>query len=164
MSSGVLKKSDFADITLVKRGKVRDVYEIDDRLLIVASDRISAFDVIMEDPIPDKGKTLTSISLFWFNKLEPIIENHLISSNPSEYPDVCKKYAEQLSGRSMLVTKTTPLPVECITRGYLSGSGWKEYEKMGSVCGITLPEGLRESEKLPEPNFYSFYKGTGRLA
>ena len=153
MESGVLEKSNFEDIKLVKRGKVRDVYEIDDKLLIVASDRMSAFDVVMEDPIPDKGKILTRISLFWFNRLEAVVENHLITSDPSEYPEVCRKYAEQLRGRSMLVKKTRPLPVECIVRGYLSGSGWKEYEEKGSVCGIPLPDGLRESEKLPEPIF-----------
>ena len=153
MESGVLEKSDFADIKLVKRGKVRDVYEIEDKLLIVASDRMSAFDVVMGDPIPDKGKILTHISLFWFKKLEKVVENHLISSDPAEYPPVCQKYAEQLRGRSMLVKKTRPLPVECIVRGYLSGSGWKEYVEKGSVCDIRLPEGLRESERLPEPMF-----------
>jgi len=153
MESGVLEKSDFADIKLVKRGKVRDVYEIEDKLLIVASDRMSAFDVVMGDPIPDKGKILTRISLFWFKKLENVVENHLISSDPAQYPPVCQKYAEQLRGRSMLVKKTRPLPVECIVRGYLSGSGWKEYVEKGSVCDIRLPEGLRESERLPEPMF-----------
>ena len=153
MTSGVLSKSDFEDIKLLKRGKVRDVYEIDDYLLIVASDRISAFDVIMDDPIPDKGKILTSISLFWFNKLNSIVENHLVSTYPAEYPDVCKKYSDQLKGRSMLVKKTRPLPVECIVRGYLAGSGWKEYLSNGSVCGIPFREGLKELEKLPEAIF-----------
>jgi len=154
MTSGVLGKSNFEDIHLLKRGKVRDVYEIDGQLLIVASDRISAFDVVMEDPIPDKGKILTTISLFWFHhKLASIVENHLISNNPGDYPAVCRKYTEQLKGRSMLVKKTEPLPVECIVRGYLSGSGWKEYLSNGSVCGIRLPKGLKESEKLPEPIF-----------
>ena len=153
MDSAVLKKSNFEDITLLKRGKVRDVYEIDDQLLIVASDRMSAFDVVMEDPIPDKGKILTRISLFWFKKLEPIVENHLVNSDPAEFPDVCRKYIEQLKGRSMLVKKATPLPVECIVRGYLSGSGWQEYLSKGSVCDVRLSDGLLESEKLPEPIF-----------
>ncbi|MCP4683271.1 MAG: phosphoribosylaminoimidazolesuccinocarboxamide synthase [Desulfobacterales bacterium] len=153
MTSKVLSKSNFDDIKLLKRGKVRDVYQIDDYLLIVASDRISAFDVVMDNPIPDKGKILTSISLFWFKKLESIVENHLVSTDPAEYPAVCKKYAEQLEGRSMLVKKTRPLPVECIVRGYLAGSGWKEYLSDGSVCGIPFPEGLKESEKLPEAIF-----------
>jgi len=153
MGSDVLKRSDFKDIQLVKRGKVRDVYEIDDQLLIVASDRMSAFDVVMADPIPDKGKILTGISLFWFKKLETIVENHLISSDPHEYPVVCHPYAEQLEGRSMLVKKAKPLLVECIVRGYLSGSGWQEYLQNGSVCEIPLPEGMGESDKLPEPIF-----------
>lgn len=153
MNSGVLKESAFEGINLVKRGKVRDVYEIEDQLLIVASDRMSAFDVIMGDPIPDKGKILTGISLFWFKALEHIMENHLISSDPAEYPENCKKYIEALKGRSMLVKKTKPLPVECIVRGYLSGSGWQDYLSNESVCGNSLPEGLKESQKLPEPIF-----------
>jgi phosphoribosylaminoimidazole-succinocarboxamide synthase len=153
MDSAALKESNLEGITLLKRGKVRDVYEIDDQLLIVASDRMSAFDVVMEDPIPDKGRILTGISLFWFHKLETIVENHLISSDPAEFPNVCQKYVELLKGRSMLVKKATPLPVECIVRGYLSGSGWQEYQSKGSVCGVQIPEGLRESEKLPEPIF-----------
>jgi phosphoribosylaminoimidazole-succinocarboxamide synthase len=132
---------------------VRDVYEIDDNLLIVASDRISAFDVVMDDPVPDKGKILTSISLFWFKKLEGILENHVITSDPNRYPENCRPYSDQLRGRSMLVKKTRPLPVECIVRGYLSGSGWEEYVSKGSVCGIPLPPGLKESQKLPEPVF-----------
>jgi phosphoribosylaminoimidazole-succinocarboxamide synthase len=153
MDSTILLQSDFEGIELLKRGKVRDVYEIDDRLLIVASDRMSAFDVVMDDPIPDKGKILTSISIYWFKELEKIVENHLISSDPSEYPEPCLMYTEQLAGRSMLVKKATPLPVECIVRGYLSGSGWQEYLSQGSVCGIELSDGLVESEKLPEPIF-----------
>ena len=153
MNSDVLKESDFEGINLVKRGKVRDIYEIEDQLLIVASDRMSAFDVVMEDPIPDKGKILTNISLFWFKQLESIVENHLISSNPVKYPENCQKYAKELEGRSMLVKKAKPLPVECIVRGYLSGSGWKDYLSNGSICGISLPEGLKESQKLPDPIF-----------
>lgn len=153
MGSKVVTQTDFKDISLLKRGKVRDVYEIDQKLLIVASDRMSAFDVVMDDPIPDKGSILTGISLFWFEKLTDLVENHLISSTPSEYPEICHKYEAELEKRSMLVHKTEPLPVECIVRGYISGSGWKDYQKTGTVCGIPLPEGLRESEKLPEPIF-----------
>ena len=153
MGSKVVTKTDFNDIPLLRRGKVRDVYEVEDKLLIVASDRMSAFDVVMDDPIPDKGSILTRISLFWFEKLESMVENHIISSSPAEYPEICRKYSKELEKRSMLVKRTKPLPVECIVRGYLSGSGWKEYTKTGAVCGITLPEGLRESEKLPEPIF-----------
>lgn len=153
MSADALIRSDLGEIPLLKRGKVRDVYDLGDVLLIVASDRMSAFDVVMDDPIPDKGKILTAISLFWFQKLAPIIENHVISSNPLEYPEPCRRYAEQLEGRSMLVYKARPLPVECIVRGYLSGSGWQEYLRTGAVCGIPLPAGLRESDRLPETIF-----------
>jgi len=153
MDSSILRKSNFEDLQLLKRGKVRDVYEIEDQLLIVASDRMSAFDVVMDDPIPDKGKILTSISLFWFKKLQTIVENHLISSDPAEYPEACQKYSEQLMGRSMLVKRTKPLAVECIVRGYLSGSGWQEYLSKGNICGIPIPDNLRESEELPEPIF-----------
>jgi phosphoribosylaminoimidazole-succinocarboxamide synthase len=153
MGSKVVTKTDFNDIPLLRRGKVRDVYEVEDKLLIVASDRMSAFDVVMDDPIPDKGSILTRISLFWFEKLESMVENHIIGSSPAEYPEICRKYRTELEHRSMLVKRTKPLPVECIVRGYLSGSGWKEYTKTGAVCGITLPKGLRESEKLPEPIF-----------
>jgi len=153
MSSDVLIRSDLGDIPLLKRGKVRDVYDLGDKLLIVATDRMSAFDVVMDDPIPDKGRILTAISLFWFQRLSSVVQNHLISSDPSGYPEGCRRYASQLEGRSMLVHKTRPLPVECIVRGYLSGSGWQEYLQKGSVCGISLPKGLRESEKLPVPIF-----------
>jgi len=153
MKADVLIRSDLGDIQLVKRGKVRDVYEVEGKLLIVASDRMSAFDVVMDDPIPDKGRILTAISLFWFKKLSSVIENHLISSDPAEYPEKCRKYASQLEGRSMLVHKARPLPVECIVRGYLSGSGWQEYLQTGAVCGISLPKDLRESDKLPTPIF-----------
>ncbi|RLC27484.1 MAG: phosphoribosylaminoimidazolesuccinocarboxamide synthase [Deltaproteobacteria bacterium] len=153
MAPDLLERSDFNDLRLLKCGKVRDVYAIDEMLLIVASDRISAFDVIMDDAIPDKGKILTRISLFWFSRLAPIVENHLISADPAEYPGRIRKYADHLDGRSMLVRRADPLPVECIVRGYLSGSGWKEYLETGMVCGIPLPAGLTESEKLPEPIF-----------
>jgi phosphoribosylaminoimidazole-succinocarboxamide synthase len=153
MSEDVLSKSDFKGLKLVKRGKVRDVYEVEDKLLIVATDRMSAFDVVMDDPIPDKGKILTGISVFWFNQLESVVENHIISTEPTKYPKACQPYQEQLKGRSMLVKKAKPLPVECVIRGYLSGSGWKEYQSQGEICGIPLPQGLVESEKLPEPIF-----------
>lgn len=153
METGVLKASNLEGIMLLKRGKVRDVYEIQDQLLIVASDRMSAFDVVMDDPIPDKGKILTKISLFWFAKLRKIVENHLITSDPAEYPEICLRYARELEGRSMLVKKASPLPVECIVRGYLSGSGWQEYQSTGKICEISLPNGLKESDRLPEPIF-----------
>jgi len=153
MSESVLLMSDLQDLKLVKRGKVRDVYEVEDKLLIVASDRMSAFDVVMDDPIPDKGKILTRISLFWFKLLEGFVENHLLSADPREYPASCRKHEEVLRGRSMLVKKASPLTVECIVRGYLSGSGWNDYRSTGMVCGISLPKGLKESEKLPQPVF-----------
>ncbi len=148
-----LLQSQFEDLTLLRRGKVRDVYEIDDMLLIVASDRMSAFDVVMDDPIPDKGRILTIISAFWFHLLGDLVENHVISTNPDDYPAPCRAYRDELKGRSMLVKKADPLPVECIVRGYISGSGWNEYRQTGSVCAIPLPPGLQESEKLPEPIF-----------
>jgi len=153
MSDRVLLRSEFPELSLLKRGKVRDVYQVEDMLLIVATDRMSAFDVVMDDPIPDKGRILTRISTFWFEKLSGLVENHIISTDPAEYPDPCGKYWDQLEGRSMLVKKTDPLPVECIARGYISGSGWKEYRGKGTVCDIPLPPGLVESEKLPEPIF-----------
>jgi phosphoribosylaminoimidazole-succinocarboxamide synthase len=153
MASNVITKTDFKDIGTVKRGKVRDVYDIGDKLLIVASDRISAFDVVMDDPIPDKGRILTAISVFWFEKLKNVVENHIISTNPDEYPEPLRKYKNDLAGRSMLVKKAKPLTVECIVRGYISGSGWNDYKKNGTICGIPLPKGLTESMILPEPIF-----------
>lgn len=153
MRGNVLLKSQFDDLKLIKRGKVRDVYQVDDKLLIVATDRMSAFDVVMDDPIPDKGRILTSLSLFWFKELGNIVENHILSADPSIYPEPCRKYRDELEGRSMLVKKASPLPVECIVRGYLSGSGWAEYRSTGTICGIPLPKGLVESEKLPQPIF-----------
>jgi phosphoribosylaminoimidazole-succinocarboxamide synthase len=153
MTGKPLVQSDFAGLELIKRGKVRDLYAVQDKLLIVASDRISAFDVVMDDPIPDKGKILTSISLFWFKTLESIVENHVLAFDPDNYPEACRPYREELRGRSMLVQKAEPLPVECIVRGYLSGSGWAEYQRQGSICDIPLPPGLLESQKLPQPIF-----------
>jgi phosphoribosylaminoimidazole-succinocarboxamide synthase len=146
-------ETDFPTLTLLKKGKVRDIYDMGDSLLMVASDRISAFDVIMPDPVPDKGKILTQISLFWFDIMKPLIGNHIISSNVSEYPKACEPYADILNGRSMLVKKAEPLAIECVVRGYLSGSGWESYKKSGFVCGIKLPKGLTESDRLPEPLF-----------
>jgi phosphoribosylaminoimidazole-succinocarboxamide synthase len=140
-------------VKLLNRGKVRDIYDLDDMLLIVATDRISAFDVVMPNPIPGKGRILTQISKFWFNKTESIIANHIISTEVSDYPEVLTPYADIIEGRSMLVRKAKPLPIECIVRGYISGSGWKSYKESGTICGIKLPEGLVESAKLPEPIF-----------
>ncbi|MDY6793374.1 MAG: phosphoribosylaminoimidazolesuccinocarboxamide synthase [Thermodesulfobacteriota bacterium] len=152
MKTNVIK-TDFPGLKIFKRGKVRDVYDLGDTLLMVATDRISAFDVVMPDPIPDKGKILTQISLFWFDLMKSLIENHIVSTHTDDYPEECKKHADVLEGRSMLVKKTKPLPVECVVRGYISGSGWKSYQESGRVCGIKLPEGLSESEKLPETIF-----------
>jgi phosphoribosylaminoimidazole-succinocarboxamide synthase len=152
MEQSILQ-TDFPELKLMKQGKVRDIYDLGDCLLMVATDRISAFDVIMPDPVSDKGRVLTEISLFWFEKIKPLVANHLISSNVEDYPDECKAYSDILEGRSMLVKKAEPLPIECVVRGYISGSGWKDYQKTGSVCGIRLPGGLKESDKLPEPVF-----------
>ena len=146
-------ETDFPGLNLVKRGKVRDIYDLGDAYLMVATDRISAFDVIMPDPIPDKGKILNLISLFWFEIMKPLVPNHVISSNVDEYPDVCRPYAKILDQRSMLVKKAETIPIECVVRGYISGSGWNDYKESGSVCGIKLPEGLKESAKLAEPLF-----------
>ncbi|NTU43831.1 MAG: phosphoribosylaminoimidazolesuccinocarboxamide synthase [Nitrospirales bacterium] len=140
-------------IRLLRRGKVRDVYELEDCLLIIATDRVSAFDVVLPNGIPEKGKMLTSVSLHWFRQMGDVIENHIIATEVDDYPALLHPYKSVLEGRSMLVKKATPLPVECIVRGYLSGSGWKEYKEKGTVCGIALPEGLVESSRLPEPIF-----------
>jgi phosphoribosylaminoimidazole-succinocarboxamide synthase len=148
-----LMRTDFPGLTLAGRGKVRDIYNLDSHLLIVATDRISAFDVIMANPVPGKGEILTRMSAFWFNEMKGIIGNHLVSTALSDFPAACRPYAETLAGRSMLVKKAKPLAVECVVRGYLSGSGWKDYLRNGTVSGIRLPKGLRESDKLPEPIF-----------
>lgn len=153
MKNEYVLETDFKDLKLLKRGKVRDVYDLDNALLMIATDRISAFDVIMNNPVPGKGIILTQISLFWFEAMKDLVPNHVISSDVNEYPAVCRPYAEKLHGRSMLVRKTEPLPIECVVRGYLSGSGWKSYQENYSVCGIALPKGLKESDKLPEPIF-----------
>ncbi len=153
MESKVLVKTDFNDLKLFRRGKVRDVYDLGDKLLIVSTDRISCFDVVLPDGIPQKGRVLTSISTFWFEFIKNIIGHHLITADVNQYPQELQKYKADLSERSMLVLKTKPLPVECVVRGYLSGSGWKEYQRQQSVCGITLPQGLKESAQLPEVIF-----------
>ncbi len=149
------------NLPLFRRGKVRDVYDLGSQLLLVASDRISAFDFVLPTPVPDKGKILNEISAFWFKKLDRVIANHLITTDVSKYPEVAKPFAAQLDRRSMLVQKTDKLEVECIVRGYLAGSGWKDYQKTRTICGIELPKGLSESEKLPEPIFTPTTKAEG---
>ncbi len=151
--SQVLMQSDCPDLKLVNRGKVRDIYDLGDHLLIVTSDRISAFDVIMDQGIPDKGRVLTAISAFWFERMADLVPNHIVSTDFDRFPEQVKVYRDQLEGRSMLVRKADPLPVECIVRGYVSGSGWKDYQATGAICGIRLPAGLRQSDRLAEPIF-----------
>ena len=136
-----------------RQGKVRDIFDLGDSLVMVATDRISAFDYVLGSGIPDKGKVLTQLSAFWFEKTTPIVANHLLTMDVHQYPGEMHQHADVLAGRSMLVKKTNPVPIECVARGYLSGSGWKEYRETGAVCGIVLPEGLRESDRLPEPIF-----------
>jgi phosphoribosylaminoimidazole-succinocarboxamide synthase len=148
-----LFETHFDGLNLINRGKVRDIYDLGEHLLIVATDRISAFDVVMPDPVPGKGVILTRLSEFWFDMLKEIIPNHLISTKVEDFPAACRPYAEVLKDRSMLVRKAQPLPVECIVRGYLSGSGWKDYRATGKVCGIALPPGLQESDRLETPIF-----------
>jgi phosphoribosylaminoimidazole-succinocarboxamide synthase len=154
----VIQETNFPGITPAARGKVRDIYDLGDKLLLVATDRLSAFDVVMPTPIPDKGRVLTQLSLFWFDLLRNVIPNHILSV--IDFPSPFDAYQDQLAGRAMLVRKTQPLPVECVVRGYLSGSGWKEYKASGKVCGIALPAGLRESDKVPEPIFTPATKAT----
>jgi phosphoribosylaminoimidazole-succinocarboxamide synthase len=147
----VVRETNFAGISPAARGKVRDIYDLGDKLLIVASDRLSAFDVVLPTGIPDKGRVLTQLSLFWFDLLRDVIPNHVLSA--SEFPAPFEDHREELAGRSMVVRKTQPLPIECVVRGYVSGSGWKDYCATGNICGIPLPPGLRESDRLPEPIF-----------
>jgi phosphoribosylaminoimidazole-succinocarboxamide synthase len=147
----VVRETKFDGISPAARGKVRDIYDADGKLLIVATDRLSAFDVILPTPIPDKGRVLTQLSLFWFDLLRDVIPNHVVSA--TEFPAPFDAYREDLAGRSMLVRKTAPLPIECVVRGYVSGSGWKDYLATGGICGIALPAGLRESDRLPAPIF-----------
>jgi phosphoribosylaminoimidazole-succinocarboxamide synthase len=158
-TQALILETNFPRLKLRGRGKVRDIYELeDDLLLIVATDRLSAFDVVLPTPIPDKGRVLTQLSVFWFDSLEDVVKNHLIASK--FFPPELAPYADELRGRTMLVRKTEPVMVECVVRGYLSGSGWKEYQQSGSVCGIPLPGGLVESDRLPEPIFTPSTKAT----
>jgi phosphoribosylaminoimidazole-succinocarboxamide synthase len=149
----IVMKTAFSDLQLVNRGKVRDIYDLGEHLLIVTSDRISAFDVIMDQGIPRKGLVLNQISKFWFEQMTDIIPNHIVATEVADFPAITHKYQDELQGRSMLVKKAKPLPVECIVRGYISGSGWKEYRQTGKICGIDLPGGMVESQQLPEPIF-----------
>ena len=151
--SRILLQTDFPELTLHARGKVRDLYSLNGQLLFVAMDRISAFDYVLATGIPEKGRVLTQLSLFWFDFLKDVVKNHLVTASVDQYPAPLKKYADDLRGRSMLVTKAQMIDIECVARGYLSGSGWKEYQQTGAVCGIKLPSGLKESDKLPEPIF-----------
>ena len=148
-----IPKTQFDDLSLVRQGKVRDIFDTGDALLMVTTDRLSAFDVVLPDIIPDKGKVLNQISVFWFKQMETIVKNHIITTNVNEYPKDFKPHSAALDKRSMLVKKAEPLPVECIVRGYITGSGWSSYQKEGHVCGIKLPEGLKESDKLSQPLF-----------
>jgi phosphoribosylaminoimidazole-succinocarboxamide synthase len=154
MMTTALLQTDLGSLPLTARGKVRDIYALpSDQLLFVATDRISAFDHVLGSGIPDKGRILTQLSLFWFDFLRDTVKNHLLTANTSDYPPQLQPYAAQLEGRSMLVKRAEMFPVECVVRGYLSGSGWKDYQQTGAVCGIKLPQGLRESDRLPEPIF-----------
>src|SRR5713226_6022548 len=145
----VVRETQFAGISPAARGKVRDIYDLGDKLLIVATDRLSAFDVILPTPIPDKGRVLTQLSLFWFDRLKDAVPNHVLSA--TDFPAPFDQFKDELAGRSMIVRKTQPLPIECVVRGYVSGSAWKDYRATGKICGIELPAGLRESKRLPEP-------------
>jgi phosphoribosylaminoimidazole-succinocarboxamide synthase len=147
----VLRETQFAGLVPSARGKVRDIYDLGDKLLIVATDRLSAFDVILPTPIPDKGRVLTQLSLFWFDRLKDAVPNHVLSA--TDFPAPFDQFKDELAGRSMIVRKTQPLPIECVVRGYVSGSAWKDYRDTGKICGITLPTGLRESDRLTEPIF-----------
>ncbi len=149
----IVRETVFPTLKLIQRGKVRDMYDLGDAYLMVATDRMSAFDVVLPDPIPDKGVVLTQISLFWFDIMAPLVSNHVITADVSGYPESCRPYAADLEGRSIVVKKAQPLPVECVVRGYITGSGWKSYQKDGTVCGIDLPQHLVESDRLPMPIF-----------
>ncbi len=151
--NNIVTKTEFPDIQFVKRGKVRDIYDLGEYFLLIATDRISAFDVVLPHGIPEKGRVLTQISVYWFKQMEDIIRNHIQAVEVKDFPGSLHQYEDVLRGRSMLVKKTTPLPVECVVRGYLSGSGWKSYQKDRTICGIRLPDGLVESSRLPEPIF-----------
>lgn len=148
-----MKELDLPGMTKVHRGKVREMFAVDGHLLMVATDRISAFDVVLPNPIPMKGKVLTQLSVYWFTRLQDVVPNHLVSARTEEFPEQLQPYREQLEGRALLVRRCRPLPVECVVRGFLAGSGWKEYRQTGSICGIRLPPGFKESDQLPEPIF-----------
>jgi phosphoribosylaminoimidazole-succinocarboxamide synthase len=148
-----LLQTDLPGLTPIRQGKVRDLYEADGHLLIVATDRISAFDYVLASGIPDKGRVLNQLSAFWFDLTRDLVPNHVVATDPQTYPSALRVHADRLRGRSMLVRATSPVPIECVVRGYLAGSGWNEYRRQGSVCGIPLPSGLRESDPLPEPIF-----------
>ena len=154
----IISQTEFPGLKLLGRGKVRDIYDLGDRLLIVATDRLSAFDVVLPTPIPDKGRVLTQLSLFWFEKLADVVPHHVIEAK--NFTGELAPYADALAGRAMLVRRTEPAPIECVVRGYISGSGWKDYQKTGAICGIALPAGLRESDRLPEPIFTPSTKAT----
>ena len=149
----IVTETNLSGLTLQRRGKVRDVYDLGQHLLIVATDRISAFDYILGSPIPDKGKVLTQLSAFWFDHVGDLVPHHVVAVDVDDFPAVCQPHKETLRGRSMLVRKTNPLTIECVARGYIIGSGWKDYQKTGAVCGITLPKGLKEAERLPQAIF-----------
>ncbi len=159
--SRILLQTDFPELSVHARGKVRDLYSLNGQLLLVATDRISAFDYVLASGIPDKGRVLTQLSLFWFDFLKDTVSNHLVTADVHRYPESLKQYADQLRGRSMLVNKAQMIDIECVVRGYISGSGWKDYQQTGSVCGIKLPAGLRDSDKLPEPIFTPATKALG---
>jgi phosphoribosylaminoimidazole-succinocarboxamide synthase len=156
--NSVISQTAFPTLKLRARGKVRDIYDLGDRLLIVATDRLSAFDVVLPTPIPDKGRVLTQLSLFWFEKLAEVVPHHVLAA--TNFTGELAPYADSLAGRAMLVRRTEPAPVECVVRGYISGSGWKDYQKTGKICGIPLPSGLHESDRLPEPIFTPSTKAT----
>jgi phosphoribosylaminoimidazole-succinocarboxamide synthase len=156
--NAVVSETNFPGLKLRGRGKVRDIYEVGDKLLIVATDRLSAFDAVLPTPIPDKGRVLTQISVFWFEKLADVVPHHVITAK--DFTGELEPYAESLKGRAMLVRRTEPAPIECVVRGYITGSGWKDYQKTGKICGIPLPAGLRESDRLPEPIFTPSTKAT----
>lgn len=153
MTGNTVSKTSFTDVDFFRRGKVRDVYDLKDKLLIISTDRVSCFDVVLPTCIPHKGEVLTALSLFWFDLTKDIVANHFLTADVDKYPQELAKHKDTLRGRSMIVKKAKPLPVECVVRGYLSGSGWKEYQASQSICGVKLPKGLRESDKLPEPIF-----------
>ncbi len=153
MNLEVVKDTQLSSLIFAGRGKVRDIYQVQDKLLIVSTDRLSAFDVILPDPIPYKGRVLNSLSIFWMDKTADMVPNHFITADVSEYPEEARKYLALLEGRSMLVRKAEIFPIECVARGYIIGSGWKDYQAHGQICGIPLPTGLKQAEKLPEPIF-----------